>query len=395
MKIGEYLIQKGIINEKQLQEALRAQLIYGGHLGTCLMELGYIEENALGHVLAQIYKVPYANPHLFVDILQTVIQALPARVVEKLHAVPFDLREKVLHVAMINPKDLPSLDEISFASGYETEPWVTPEARIFQVIERYYDIPKRQRYISICRDLDRIQKEQGTGMPGDSLPRVESPNSEPAPQLRGILDPSHTLATLPQGDPTDSEMETMRSASKTEKNHMSSPPKLAPQGKVSGNPDDEISNRMCGAETLKDLADVVLDHTSSQMERCILFSVNSDNAVLWGSRGIASSQDNGSKVSFSICEEPVFQLLLGESHFRGALPDDQKLRAFYESLEMEIAAEVLLIPVHFMDRLVAIFYGDGGPSSEIRGMTQDYHRLLRKLTLAFNLVRLKEKIRSM
>ena len=99
MKIGEYLIQKGIINEKQLQEALRAQLIYGGHLGTCLMELGYIEENALGHVLAQIYKVPYANPHLFVDILQTVIQALPARVVEKLHAVPFDLREKVLHVA--------------------------------------------------------------------------------------------------------------------------------------------------------------------------------------------------------------------------------------------------------------------------------------------------------
>ncbi|MCZ6671135.1 MAG: hypothetical protein O6947_08905 [Acidobacteria bacterium] len=395
MKIGEYFIQKGIITEDQLNDALRAQLIYGGHLGTCLMELGYLEENALGHALAEIYQVLYANPDLFVDIPQSIIQTLPARVVERLHVVPFDLRGKDLHVAMMNPKDLPSLDEISFASGYETKPWVTPEARIFQVIERYYDIPKRQRYINVCRDLDHNQSELNRGMDGEGLSQEKEPNQEPTPQLRAILDPSNKVATLPHRDPADSEMGAIGSPPVTEENHRIPLPNRTKPDAVPGKPDDEISNLMCGADTLKDLADVVLDYTSRQMERCILFSVKSDHAVLWGSRGIALNQDNGRHIRIPICEAPIFQLLLGEDHFRGALPDNPLLHGFYESLGMAIPAEVLMIPVHFMDRLVAIFYGDGGLSSGIRGQTQDYRTLLQKLTLAFNLVRIKEKIRSL
>ena len=68
MRLGESLIQRGFITESQLKEALHAQLIYGGHLGTCLIELGYVNERQIGHVLADLFDVPYASVEMFEEI---------------------------------------------------------------------------------------------------------------------------------------------------------------------------------------------------------------------------------------------------------------------------------------------------------------------------------------
>src|SRR5262245_19131447 len=64
---------------------------------------------------------------------------------------------------MIDPRNLPALDELSFAAGTRIVPWISPEARIFQVMERYYDIPRRQRYIAVCQDLDQVNPGAGAG----------------------------------------------------------------------------------------------------------------------------------------------------------------------------------------------------------------------------------------
>ena len=68
MMLGESLIERGLITESQLREALHAQLIFGGHLGTCLIELGHVSERQLGHVLAELFDVHYAYPEMFLDI---------------------------------------------------------------------------------------------------------------------------------------------------------------------------------------------------------------------------------------------------------------------------------------------------------------------------------------
>src|SRR5947207_8257895 len=52
VRLGEFFVTKGLINPKQLEEALRGQLIFGGHLGTCLIEMGFIDEHTLGRALA-------------------------------------------------------------------------------------------------------------------------------------------------------------------------------------------------------------------------------------------------------------------------------------------------------------------------------------------------------
>src|SRR4029077_1152910 len=106
MKLGEDLLRKAFINKAQLKEALEAQLIYGGHLGTCLMELGYISEKTLGHVLAEALSVGYVPRESFENIPRYVIATLTDRLVERYQAIPFRMQDKLLEIAMVDPKDL-------------------------------------------------------------------------------------------------------------------------------------------------------------------------------------------------------------------------------------------------------------------------------------------------
>jgi hypothetical protein len=52
------------------------------------------------------------------------------------------------------------------------------------------------------------------------------------------------------------------------------------------------------------------------------------------------------------------------------------------------------VPAHVDDRLVAIFYGDGGPDGRIRGQEEFYRRLVRKMGLALGMVQLRQRVLS-
>src|SRR5262245_46303302 len=117
MRLGEVLLAKKIITAAHLKEALDAQLIFGGHLGTCLIELGCLTEDQLGQALQESFGIPCATHQMFQDIPRGVISAIPERFVEKHLAIPFRRDEKILNVAMVDPKDLAALDELAFASG--------------------------------------------------------------------------------------------------------------------------------------------------------------------------------------------------------------------------------------------------------------------------------------
>ena len=61
-KLGELLIKKNLLTQAQLEEALQAQVIFGGTLGTILIEMGLITEDTLADILAQLLAIPCAKP---------------------------------------------------------------------------------------------------------------------------------------------------------------------------------------------------------------------------------------------------------------------------------------------------------------------------------------------
>src|SRR5262245_2306824 len=153
-RIGERLIEKGLITETQLEAALKAQLIVGGHLGTCMIELGLLDEASLGKALSESYGVPYAPAEVLEDVPESTIRVVPRKIAEEYRVVPFRVQQKTLHMAMVNPASLHALDTLSFATAMRIVPWVAPEIRIYQALERYYGVARRVRYIGICQSLD-------------------------------------------------------------------------------------------------------------------------------------------------------------------------------------------------------------------------------------------------
>jgi hypothetical protein len=169
----------------------------------------------------------------------------------------------------------------------------------------------------------------------------------------------------------------------------------AMRDEVPRNPEDRIADLFCAADDVETIASIVLDYTVRKLERCILFNVKGTTAVLWGSRGLNLNQDRAASLKMKITNEPVFHLFLDEGAYRGPLPEEIGYQNFYNVLGMSRPREVVVMPVHLEDRLVAIFYGDSGERMAIEGSTDEFRRIVRLLAIALNLIVLKRKIRAL
>ena len=87
-KLGELLIKKNLLTQAQLEEALQAQVIFSGKLGTVLIEMGLITETALADILTQLLSITCAKPGQLQNIPENVIKILSPELAEKHQAVP-------------------------------------------------------------------------------------------------------------------------------------------------------------------------------------------------------------------------------------------------------------------------------------------------------------------
>jgi hypothetical protein len=370
MRLGETLIAKGLLTEAELAKALDAQLIFGAHLGTCLLELGYIEEDGLGRLLSELHGIPYAHKALLEDVPTHIIKMLPPATAEKHLAVPFQLNGRSLLVAMVDPRSLPALDELAFASGHRVEGWITPEVRIFQALERYYGLSRRQRYVALARNLDDSKKKKRAA----AMTAVMTAAATPAREATGWAEPSSADFTAAHAQPAEVDwMHELREET-------ASPGEDASLATVSA--------QMCRAEDLDRLARVLCHHAGKSLDHCILFSVSGTSASVWQAGKLSGK---ARETRFHVTTEPIFALLMGEPVYRGLVPAGAVHRRFFDALELRVPTEILLVPIYLRDRLVAILYGE--PKERDTSHPQQFVRLAVKFGLALDMLLLKKRLR--
>ena len=421
MRLGEHFIQQGLLTQAQLEAALKAQLIFGGHLGTVLLEFGHVDEHTLGKTLAKIFNVDYAPPNLFADIPKNIIDIVPKRLVEKHHVVPFDKRERNLAIAMIDPKDLRAIDEISFATGHRIHPWVAPEARIFQVMERYYDLPRRHRYISVCQTLDAAGAGPAQGSQGPTARERAVLDSAyaPPPYLAALGTPetgpdsegppaAPRMAAATPAAPTASlivNAPALQAAPPSPAAHVTPPQQVAPKAatampaapmaaasKPAGPPTEAaLSDELCRSESAAEIADAAVRYLSSRLSRAILFLVRGDSVTLWKAHGVG--EEKTPSLLLPLTTEPLFALLHERDSYCGPLPTGSPAMLL-SNLGMAPPNEIVLLPGYLDDRLLVIVYGDGGANASIKPDVGDLRPIVAKIACALHLVALKRRIRS-
>jgi len=138
-RLGDMLLETGLINNEQLHTALSAQKKEGGKLGHNLVKLGFVTEEQITNLLEQQFDVPACDLSKM-EVDEKVVKLIPAQVAQKFQIMPVNREGKTLILAMANPADVFTVEDIKFATGFDVQPVVCAESLIEKAIEKYYGV---------------------------------------------------------------------------------------------------------------------------------------------------------------------------------------------------------------------------------------------------------------
>lgn len=136
-KIGELLIERGIITEEQLNIALQEQKRKGGYISQHFISLGFATEFDIAICLANQYDfayLPLKNYNIPDDVLETV----PLKLIKIYSILPIDKIGKVLTVAMADPLNDGVIDMLKQITNCEIEVFISTYSELNQTINKYF-----------------------------------------------------------------------------------------------------------------------------------------------------------------------------------------------------------------------------------------------------------------
>lgn len=165
-QLGQLLIDKRIINQNQLDEALRAQKKQGGLIGQILIDLKFITEDDLVMALADQYGFPYL-PLANYDVDSEVIKLVPENVAMQYYLIPIDKIGNILTIVMADPLNEYAIRDVEYITHCKVKTFVSAATDIKQAISRLYgahgkeeqDISKFN-FPSAPKDITKQEKDK-------------------------------------------------------------------------------------------------------------------------------------------------------------------------------------------------------------------------------------------
>ena len=151
-RIGELLVAAGLLTVEQVEQALRAQVMWGGRLGTNLVELHYLELDPLSVALGRQHRLPAALARHFEKADPGLQRMLSPDFAERFSCVPLlrmgpDQHVVIAAQAPLHPRQLAIIaDELAVDIG-KLIPAIAAELRIRYQLERVYGVRRAARYL--------------------------------------------------------------------------------------------------------------------------------------------------------------------------------------------------------------------------------------------------------
>ncbi|MFY3744304.1 hypothetical protein ACOQFB_10370 [Anaeromyxobacter sp. Red801] len=389
-RLGELLLRAGACTPHAIRDALENQVIFGGRLGTNLLELGAVEEGALARALGQQHGVPA----LFGDVRlePEAVAVLRAEVADRCDVVPFLLAGRRLAVLAVDPSDLRVLDEVAFAAGREVHALAAPEARVWALLRRAYGIERQLRGIEV--DFERPRRAGGAG-PARAAP---SPAARPAAPAADLMTEDDFEAVyggtgafaLPGAAPADGrggeppELPDDAILELDEADEVAAPPpevlaalaaraghappvRLAPAAPARPEPEPspldfrDAVRFLEGVEERGAIARTVLRHARSRFRRALLLTVQHGAARGWAGMGEGVGAEAVRRLRLPLGAPGIVDTVVRtRAHFLGPIPKTEANVLLLKRLGGGVPANALVLPILARGRVVNVFYADAG-----------------------------------
>jgi len=372
--LGEYLINKNLLSSAQLEEALQAQVIFGGKLGTVLIEMGLLTEEALAELLSQQLAVPCAKPGELQNIPADVIAIISPELAAKHKVIPVAVNGRKLTLAMAEPRNFKAVDEISFRTGYIIRPILALEVRLVFALERYYDVKRTMRYIAPPRQVrEELNKLTIFQTPDGPIKVVESDEDLGAPGSEHVYLKSDET-------PPDGTIE-----------------ELDDEALIEELEDEEISlsttaSKLVAVTSRDDVADAVIGYLGAHFARAALFMVVAGQVTGWRSVRAGQPIPGFDQFQLPLSEPSVLKTAVeSNSFFLGPVPQSGANLALTTLLGKPAPLTSLLLPLSMLGRVVGLIYVDD-PAADLGKAVIEVQQLSSKALMAFELLILHNKI---
>ncbi|HSM92885.1 MAG TPA: hypothetical protein VLT47_08330 [Anaeromyxobacteraceae bacterium] len=254
-RLGEMLVEAGVIGETQLHAALGHQRQWGGRLGGILVELKLASEEAIVDALAvkfgfEVARLDRLEPYAFGQARALV----PRDYAVRNHVFPISADTGVLVVAMSDPTNLALTDELAFRTGRRIKVCIAGENAIGAAVRAHYGADAGGGREAIALDVDDDtaveplydpigatsseelnrffhQPVATPQAPAQPRPRAPSPGSEPAAARRPAASADLQLEDQPTGSlPIEGELIPEETTEELQ------PIPLEPEGAAQGGP---------------------------------------------------------------------------------------------------------------------------------------------------------------
>ena len=136
-RIGEILLERGLITHKQLEVAIAEQNARGGLLGQVLIEQHVVTEEEVALALTAQYGFPYLPLDSY-EIDDGVTKLIPEHVARQYFLIPIDRVGNALTVAMADPSNTQAIEDIEMLTSCVVQTFVSTPSDIGKAIDRYY-----------------------------------------------------------------------------------------------------------------------------------------------------------------------------------------------------------------------------------------------------------------
>jgi len=138
-RIGDLLVERGLISKDQLEVAFQEKAKSNKLLGELLVELGFITEQALSAVLAESSGFQRFVPGSTV-VEAEALNLLPKEAATRYRAFPVAFDGKTLRLAMADIYDVLAIDKVKrfFPAGTNVQPLVCSDTEVQKAIDQYY-----------------------------------------------------------------------------------------------------------------------------------------------------------------------------------------------------------------------------------------------------------------
>lgn len=156
-RLGELLLEAGLLDGDQLERAIEEQKQSGIMLGAALLKLGLVSEHDLLGLLHKQLRLAV------VDLDSTApdegaLGKIAEDLARKYLAIPLEIGRKSLTVAMADPMNVAALEDLRFHAGMFIQPVLAAPSQILAAIDRYYHLDNSMNEViqSIIQHEDEI-----------------------------------------------------------------------------------------------------------------------------------------------------------------------------------------------------------------------------------------------